>query len=65
MTRTLDQKVIEALEKKQSQLMAQLKRRGGRGVDLANEIDRLILAIDALRGNLTCPMCESQLTSEP
>jgi hypothetical protein len=59
----LEDKVIEALTKKKNELLEQLNERGGRGVELANRIDRLDMAIDALKGELHCPHCEARLTS--
>jgi hypothetical protein len=60
----LDDRVVAALEKKRARLWKRLERRGGRGVELANEIDRLDCAIDALKGELYCPHCEARLTGE-
>jgi hypothetical protein len=56
-------RVLEVLEKKEAKLRKRFEARGGRGFELANEIDRLRHAIDALKGELFCPHCENRLTS--
>ena len=60
---TFEGKVIGVLEKRRARLVAALDRKGGRGVELADAIDRLGFAIDALRGDLHCPHCAARLTS--
>jgi len=57
------QKIIETLQKRRDRIVASFDKQGGRGIDLADEIDRLNLAIDALDGDLHCPTCEARLTS--
>ncbi len=57
------QKIIETLQKRKNRIVANLDKQGGRGISLADEIDRLDLAIDALTGELHCPLCEARLTS--
>lgn len=59
----LETKVISALTKKRHRLATRLTKRGGRGVGLAETIDRLDCAIAALNGELQCPHCEAVLTS--
>jgi len=53
------------LEERLAPLRDALDRQGGRGIELANEIDRLQFALDALKGELWCPCCEARLTSDP
>lgn len=57
--------IIEWLTKRSDKLSKQLEEQGGRGIKLADEIDRLNYAADALRGDLLCPCCDSKLTSNP
>lgn len=59
----LERRVIAVLEKKRDRLFGRLSKRKGRGVQLADAIDRLDRAIDALKGELHCPSCEARLTS--
>lgn len=54
----------ELLNKALNTLRAKLDERGGRGVDLANQIDQIDFAITALNGQLFCPHCEARITSE-
>lgn len=57
-----EQEIVARLTRNRDKLMEELERRGGRGVALAEHIDRLDAAIDALRGELCCPCCEAQIT---
>lgn len=59
-----ERNVESQLEEEIAGLREQLDEQGGRGIELANEIDRLQLALDALQGELFCPQCEARLTSE-
>jgi len=52
----------ELLRAKRETLWRRLEKAGGRGVPLAEHIDRLDAAMAALRGELFCPDCERQLT---
>lgn len=58
-----NEKIVTTLMAKKNRLVELLDKRGGRGVKLANEIDRLNHAIDALQGELFCPHCSARLTS--
>ena len=55
-------RIIAALTRRLTRLRRKLEKQGGRGVALANEIDRIDFAVDALKGELVCPHCEAQLT---
>jgi hypothetical protein len=56
--------VIVDLEGVRRRLAAKLDARGGRGVSLANALDRVSFAIDSLKGELFCLHCSARLTSE-
>lgn len=60
----VEQRIVSYLKARRDRLVAVLERKGGRGVALAEHIDRLDAAIDALEGCLTCKHCEAQLTGE-
>ena len=55
--------IIKKLEFRAEKLRAALERKGGRGVDLADEIDRIEFAVASLKGELSCPHCDARLTS--
>src|SRR4051812_26504796 len=59
---TLEERIIKALKRKRRRLIWVLDANGGRGIELADDIDRLGFAIDALNGELFCPHCEEGLT---
>jgi hypothetical protein len=54
-----ERKVVAFLRSKRDRLCKELERRGGRGVSLAEHIDRLDAATDALEGTLAGPHGES------
>lgn len=51
------------LERAATRLREALDAAGGRGVEVANELDRVQFAIDSLKGELGCPHCQAVLTS--
>jgi len=57
-----ERRIVTFLKAKRDRLMAVLEKKGGRSVALAEHIDRLDAAIDALEGCLVCQHCEAQLT---
>lgn len=56
-----EQEVKDFLKEKKDKLRDQLEAQGGRGIELANEIDCLEYALDALHGDLSCLHCEAKL----
>lgn len=56
-----EQEIKDFLKVKKDKLREQLDAQGGRGVELANEIDCLEYALDALHGDLHCCHCEAKL----
>jgi hypothetical protein len=60
----LEEKIIAILERKAEKLRRLLSKQGGRNVAVAEHIDRLDMAVDALRGELQCPHCQAQLTGK-
>lgn len=59
-----EDKIIDALGKKAKLLRKELDANGGRGVELAEHIDRIETAIAALNGELVCLHCEAQITGK-
>ena len=57
-----EQRIVEILQAKSDRLAKELEQRGGWSVALAEHVDRLDAAIDALKGELFCQHCEAQLT---
>ncbi|ODU01767.1 MAG: hypothetical protein ABS79_01200 [Planctomycetes bacterium SCN 63-9] len=54
------------LEEERARLLnyrAEVRRRGGEGNHINPDIDRLRVAIDAIKGDLHRPHCAAQLTS--
>jgi hypothetical protein len=59
-----EQKLVALLRKKAARLRERLEERGGRGVSLAEHVDRLDAAADALAGELYCQHCGARLTGK-
>jgi hypothetical protein len=57
-----EEEIVKKLEADAKRLREKLDEQGGRGVELADQIDRLETAAEALRGRLHCPHCDKQLT---
>ncbi len=56
-------KIIGQLEVLQTALRSKLDR--GQGGELTEQrLDRVTMSIDAMRGELSCPHCESALTAD-
>ena len=61
MTKT-EESIVAVLEKEAESLREQFEAQGGRGIALAEHIDRIERAIDSLKGELFCSECGRQLT---
>lgn len=61
LSRITEEDAIDCLKGKRNTARAMLNARGGRGVELANEVDRYEYALDALHGDLNCCHCEAKL----
>ncbi len=59
--RAMELKLAAQLREIAGRLKKKLELRGGRGVALAERVDRLELAADALEGDAYCNQCGAQI----